>query len=212
MKRKINKAGACPALFLSSFIGASFLGSCYNERYKVTKKGALLKIRGFIGALIAVSIAATFALASVGKITAINGDVLVYRGDKTQKALANFNIEERDSIKSSIGSTAQILFNDNTIVTVGSNTLLKVEEYLFEDKNSKAVFRVEEGTFKTITGKIAKAAPHRFKVDTKMAAVGIRGTIFVGHIDSSDVLTIACLQGAIELTPTEKGFASKIVR
>lgn len=171
-----------------------------------------MKISGVGGALFFISVLATFACAFVGRIAAVNGDVSIHRADKIQKAVSNFKLEEKDFIKSTLGSTVQLIFNDNTIVTVGSDTVLKIDEYLFEDKNSKARFKAESGTFKIITGKIAKVAPQKFKVDTKMAAVGIRGTIFVGRVDLDGNLTVACLNGAIEVTPFIEGFSSKIVK
>jgi len=150
-------------------------------------------------AIIALILLSAFAFASIGRISVVNGDVSIERGVKSEKAISNFQLEEKDVIKSKTGATAQLIFNDKTVITVGSNTTFKIEEYLFGEKNNKARFNVAEGSFKTITGKIAKVAPEKFKIETKTATIGIRGTIFLGNIDPMGVLTIACTKGAIEL-------------
>lgn len=141
------------------------------------------------------------AFASIGKISALNGDVSIIRASKTLKASAGSALEQKDVIKASKGSAAQIVFNDKTVITVGSATTFKIEEYLFDDKTPNAKFKVEEGSFKAITGKIGKIAPDKFKLETKTATIGIRGTAFVGRTDINGNLIVACTRGAIVVTP-----------
>jgi hypothetical protein len=86
-------------------------------------------------------IVATTAFGSVGRITALSGNISIERGAKKQKATPNFQLEEKDTVVSGVGATAQIVFNDNTIITVGSNTNFKIEEYLFDEKTPNARFR-----------------------------------------------------------------------
>jgi|GEM_PF-1428569 len=151
---------------------------------------------------------ATLTYASVGRITAINGDISVLRASKTIKASSGFALEEKDSIKSTKGSTAQLVFNDNTVITVGSNTTFSVQEYSSDASSPKARFAIAEGSFKTITGKIGKIAPDKFKMETKTATIGIRGTTLLGKVSSDGELTVACTRGAITVTPVPQISAS----
>ncbi len=151
--------------------------------------------------LILLLISATLTFASIGRISALNGDISISRDSKVVKATAGTTLEQKDVIKSTKGSTAQIVFNDNTIIKVGSATTFKVEEYLFDEKNPNVKFRVEEGSFKAITGKIGKIAPDKFKLETKTATIGIRGTAFVGKVQPNGDLYVACTKGVITLTP-----------
>jgi hypothetical protein len=144
---------------------------------------------------------ATLSYASIGKITVTNGDISVLRASKSLKASSGFALEEKDSIKSTKGSTAQLVFNDNTVITVGSNTTFSVQEYSSDASSPKAKFAIAEGTFKTITGKIGKIAPDKFKMETKTATIGIRGTTVVGNVAPDGTLTVACTRGAITVTP-----------
>lgn len=143
----------------------------------------------------------TLLFASVGKITAVNGDVSVVRATKTIKATSGFTLEEKDGIKSSKGSSAQIVFNDKTVITVGSDTLFKVEEYSSDAASPKARFGVNEGTFKAVTGKIGKIAPDKFKIETKTATIGIRGTTLFGRVHPDGRVDVACTRGAITVSP-----------
>lgn len=147
---------------------------------------------------------ASSLFASVGKISAVNGDVSIVRAAKTIKAVAGAALEEKDTLKSTKGSAAQLVFNDNTVITVGSATVFSVEEYVFNDKEPKARFNVGEGSFKAITGKIGKIAPDKFKLETKTATIGIRGTHILGSI-SNGILTAACVRGAITVTANIPG-------
>ncbi|MGE4398240.1 MAG: FecR domain-containing protein [Campylobacterales bacterium] len=143
----------------------------------------------------------TLLFASVGKITAVNGDVSVLRATKTIKAASGFVLEEKDGIKSQKGSSAQIVFNDKTVITVGSDTLFKVEEYSADAASPKARFGVGEGTFKAVTGKIGKIAPDKFKIETKTATIGIRGTTLAGRVLPSGETLVMCMRGAITVSP-----------
>jgi len=117
-------------------------------------------------------------LANIGSIVSYKGDVSVMRGDKTlivtQKG---FTIEEKDVINASKKSRAQIRFKDQTVITVGANSVLKVEQFLFGNaQNSKAEFGMLKGAFRSITGKIGKMSPKKFNLKTPTATIGIRGS------------------------------------
>ncbi|WP_305863292.1 FecR family protein, partial [Aliarcobacter butzleri] len=82
----------------------------------------------------------------------------------------------------------------NTIVTIGKESSLNIEEYIFNTstKEAKTELNVLKGAFHTITGEIGKVNPDKFKLKTKSASIGIRGTEFYG-----DENRIVCTQGRI---------------
>ena len=136
--------------------------------------------------------------ANIGKISAFSGDVKIDRNTQLLNATVGFILEQKDTVKSSDNSKAQIVFEDGTVISIGKNAVLSIAEYVNDTtnpSNSKTDFRVLEGTFKTITGGIGKVAPEKFKLQTKSASIGIRGTIIVG-----DQTKIACTQGEITVT------------
>lgn len=137
----------------------------------------------------------TFSFASIGKVSAVVGDAKIQRNSKTLVIKTGLKIEKKDIIHTSKNSKVQLIFSDNTIITVGKNSALNIKEYLYDlknPKNSKTDFHFFKGAFKTITGKIGKINKKRFKLRTKTASIGIRGTIILGNQD-----VIACTHGGI---------------
>jgi N-acetylneuraminic acid mutarotase len=142
-------------------------------------------------------------LASVGKITVSNGDVSIARAGKAIKGISNTPLEEKDTINTKAGSSAQIIFSDGTAISLGAGTTFNIKEYLFDEKANSVNLKVgvSEGAFKAITGKIGKISPEKFKLETKTATIGIRGTAFLGLIPKEGPETIACTKGSIAVAP-----------
>lgn len=139
-----------------------------------------------------------FSFASIGQITALVGDIKISRDSKTILAKLGEKLEKNDVINSSKGSKAQITMNDNTIITIGQNSTLNIFDYVYDEskpKDSKASFGFMKGSFKSITGKIGKLNKNRFKLRTKSASIGIRGTTIIGNQQ-----IIICTDGAISVT------------
>jgi len=136
--------------------------------------------------------------ASVGKLTAIRGDITVLRGTAQMSAFVGMKLEEKDEIITKKASKAQMVFNDKTVITIGKNSSFSVKEYFYEptSKRSKAKFGASRGFFKAITGAIGKINPEKFSLATRTSTIGIRGTHFFGMMDE-DSERIGCTKGAI---------------
>lgn len=138
----------------------------------------------------------------VGEIAMLRGEALVVRNSSDIEAKIQMPIEDKDTIKTKEESKVQVKFQDETVITIGAESIFEIEEYLFEEKNSKANFNVSKGSFKVITGQIGKLAPKSFLLKTKTSLIGIRGTIFAGEIgkDNTNGDYIACIKGSIIVT------------
>jgi len=136
----------------------------------------------------------------VGQITALKGSAKIIRHNKVLKAQPGLVLYKNDSIKTGKNTKLQIIFKDKTVVTIGRNSLVKIADYLFDTKkNSKAKFKLSYGIMKTLTGKIGKLAPQRFKVVTKNASIGIRGTYFVVET-YGDIVKLGMISGVTQFT------------
>jgi len=141
----------------------------------------------------------TSLFANIGKITAIKGDASIIRGAKILIPKTGFIIEKNDNITTKANARLQVVFNDNTIISLGKNTTFSINDYFYDEqqpKKTKASFKVARGIFKTITGRIGKINPNKFKLKTKSASIGIRGTVFFGET-SNGKDSISCTQGQI---------------
>ncbi|MDN5130448.1 FecR family protein, partial [Aliarcobacter butzleri] len=137
---------------------------------------------------------ASFLFANIGTVSLVEGKATILRNGQTLGANMGDKIENKDVISTQVNSKIKITFIDNTIVTIGKESSLNIEEYIFNTstKEAKTELNVLKGAFHTITGEIGKVNPNKFKLKTKSASIGIRGTEFYG-----DENRIVCTQGRI---------------
>ncbi|MCR8709770.1 FecR family protein [Aliarcobacter butzleri] len=137
---------------------------------------------------------ASFLFANIGTVSLVEGKATILRNGQTLGANIGDKVENKDVISTQVNSKIKITFIDNTIVTIGKESSLNIEEYIFNTstKEAKTELNVLKGAFHTITGEIGKVNPDKFKLKTKSASIGIRGTEFYG-----DENRIVCTQGRI---------------
>ncbi len=123
----------------------------------------------------------------VATITALKGDVNIKSPHVFIKATLGTKLQEEDTVITKEKSKVQIIFTDETVVTIGKNSTFVIKKYLAEGNNMQAELDLMQGAMRTITGKIGKVAPKKFKVRTKTATIGIRGTNFtvIAYADNS---------------------------
>ena len=144
-------------------------------------------------------------VASVGSLLLVMGEVTIERADQKLVAKTGDVLQAQDKIKTMAASRAQLRFSDDTVITLGANTDFAINAFLNETSSqSQAKFSVTQGTFKAITGRIGKVAPDNFKLETRTATIGIRGTIFSGYIGENRE-AIATLNGLIRVTHNRSG-------
>ncbi|MDY0233768.1 MAG: FecR domain-containing protein [Sulfurimonas sp.] len=142
---------------------------------------------------------------SVGTITALKGKALISRDGTEIVAKLGAGLEEKDTLTTTKEGQVQIIFDDETIITVGNNSSFSINEYLYEEsKAPSAQFGLFSGAMRTITGKIGKMAPENFKVKTKTATIGIRGTNFTVVANQDGSSNIYCTLGAISVSSPEQ--------
>jgi hypothetical protein len=149
--------------------------------------------------ILIISLLCIFSYASVGKVVALKGGAYIKRANKTIKIYLGTNLEKKDKVITNKRTKLQIRFNDNTIITVGKNSQLLISDYLLdEEEEEKSSFAINfiAGIFKTISGKIGKLNPDKFKLKTKTASIGIRGTRLIINA-KKDSTIVACTDGSI---------------
>jgi len=126
-----------------------------------------------------------FANDSSGFIKKLNGEVNILRDSKVITAKIGDKIFEKDTIKTNQKSSVGIIFKDNTLISLGSNTEFDIEEYFFEPAQKKQSFisQIKKGTMTCLTGLMSKLNPDAMKIKAKGATIGIRGTHFSVSVD-----------------------------
>jgi len=119
------------------------------------------------------------------------------------------NIENQNSEKLSNGSkiyfgdtiivnkqsNAQVLLLDETVLTVGENSEVTIDEFIYDPKtkSGKIVSNILTGTVKILTGNISKNNPEDLEIKMPTGTLGARGTEFVVMTDSNDKSTVVLL-------------------
>ncbi len=147
-------------------------------------------------------------LAEIGSITALQGEADILRQTQKIPAKKGTAIVTKDLLTTQAKSKVQVILNDDTVITIGPKS-----EYIFENYNGTsdphALMQLKRGFFKTVTGKIGKIAPQRFKIKTQAATIGVRGTQFMAYIEENLDEHIACIQGKIIVWTAEGEFSVK---
>jgi hypothetical protein len=139
----------------------------------------------------------------IGEVSFLLGKAWVIHDDQRERAYAGMILSAHDVIETSSNAHVHIRFVDNALVSVRPSSRLEIIRYDFlEDApNESAVkFNLKDGVTRAISGEIAKRAKSNFRMNTPIAAIGVRGTDFV--VSASDESTSAIVnEGAIIVAP-----------
>ena len=128
----------------------------------------------------------------VGVIGAAIGDI---KNQKNESLSNGSKIFFGDTIISKSKSNAQILFLDQTVLTLGEETELTIDEFVYDPNSQDGSFvsTVKTGTVKFITGQISKKNPDNLEVKVPAGTLGARGTEFVILSESNNESTVVLL-------------------
>jgi len=142
--------------------------------------------------LMSSSIASANTSEFIGVIGAAIGEI---QNQKNEKLVNGSKIFYGDTIISKEQSNAQILFLDQTVLTLGEDTELTIDEFIYDPTSQDGSFvsSVKSGTVKFITGQISKKNPDNLEVKIPSGTLGARGTEFVVLTESSNKSTVVLL-------------------
>jgi len=123
---------------------------------------------------------ATFAT-DIAQFKVAKGAVYLERGGKRFPAYVGTHLQATDTVVTGADGSAGITFIDNSLLSVGPNSVLQIERYAFNSTTHEGVFdtTLSRGTLSVVSGKIAKQSPDAMKVRTPSSILGVRGTEFL---------------------------------
>lgn len=137
-----------------------------------------------------------------GKVVLAIGDVHI--GTQTGIQIAEGTIvNENDRLETGADGYLHIQLADNGLLILRPNSSVIVSDYSFDPSNeaqTRMRITVTRGTVRSITGSWAKQSPNRFRINTPVAALGVRGTDFSLFTDSTTTRA-AVNSGGIVMTP-----------
>lgn len=146
--------------------------------------------------------------APVGKVTLVLGQAtLVSSNGVTSSLQKGSSVKPGDRIETAGGGHVHIRFVDDALVSVRPSSRLIIEEYEYNQAKvleSQVRFKLETGVARAISGAAAESAKERFRLNTPLVAIGVRGTDFVVN-SQLDQTTAHVNQGAIVMAPLGAG-------
>lgn len=108
-----------------------------------------------------------------------------------------------DRLDTADGGHLHIRFIDGALVSIRPGSRMLVEDYRYDPQRvsmSLVRFKLEYGVARAISGAAAEGARDRFRLNTPLVAIGVRGTDFV--VRTGELTTRAAVnQGAIVMAP-----------
>ena len=144
------------------------------------------------------------AIPHVGEVSLVLGRAYLQApGQPRQRVRKGSIIKVHDQITTEANGHVHIRFVDQALMSLRPRTRLEIVSYDFNTERperSVVKFNLIEGVTRAISGDAAKAARDRFRLNTPIAAIGVRGTDFV--VSATESTTRALVNvGTIVMAP-----------
>ncbi len=144
----------------------------------------------------------------IGTVRSVSGTVNVIRAGTTTSVplKPGDEIGMGDTVQTQSGGRADLLFADNTELTLGDNTKIAIDNFVYDPtdvQQKQAQYRLLEGAFQYISGLLTKQKDADVRIHTDYGCLGIRGTELVAKLDlTAKSLTAYLIEGAVAPGPT----------
>ncbi len=134
-----------------------------------------------IGCCIPTEVAASF----VGVVKKLEGGAVIQRHGETITVVTGMEVRQADVVKTGRQGCLGLVFSDDTRLSLGPNTQIALDDYLFEplEKKLSLVVRLIRGTLSFLSGQMVKLAPESVKLVMPAATIGVRGTHVLIKVD-----------------------------
>jgi hypothetical protein len=143
----------------------------------------------------------------VGEVTLTIGKSKIERAAGESEPQKGGSVQEGDVVRTSDNGHVHIRFIDGARVSVRPNSVFRIHEFKYSPADPAAsVVRLslDSGEARSISGAAAQAAKERFRLNTPLVAIGVKGTDFVTQV-SKDIIRVTVNQGAIVMAPFDNG-------
>lgn len=133
------------------------------------------------------SAAAAAEEASAGSVKTAEAPAWIIRGSEEIPAEPGGRLMSGDTLRTGPGGTLGIVLRDNTLFSMGPESELVLDEFVFQPRENKfaLVANMVKGTFSFLSGMIGKLSPESAKILTPVGTVGIRGTRFYAKVEAA---------------------------
>lgn len=151
--------------------------------------------------------------AIVGEATMVIGTAQLTGHDGAARAVSRGTaVRVGDRIETQAGGHVHLRFVDGGRLSVRPASRLHIESYSHSPAQPQLgaiKFRLDEGVVRSITGAWGEAARERFRLNTPVAAIGVKGTDFLVRSDANSTAA-SVYTGAITVTPLTNGCTTSV--
>lgn len=117
----------------------------------------------------------------VGRIKTLQGSASIRTQSQTVEAAVGTPVFQGSVIQTGKNASLGVTFKDSTVLSLGADTRLTVDEFVYDPNQGQYKFgaNLGKGALNYISGAIAKSRPDAVSVKTPGAVIGVRGTNFV---------------------------------
>ncbi|GGG59607.1 hypothetical protein GCM10011403_16170 [Pseudohongiella nitratireducens] len=141
---------------------------------------------------------------AVGEVSLVLGEAVVIHADGSQSPVSQgMSIKASDNVQTASNGHVHIHFVDDALVSIRPDSRLRITQYDYDASQPEAStirLNLDEGITRAISGNGARSAKERFRLNTPIAAIGVRGTDFVVSARDED-LRARVNEGAIIVAP-----------
>jgi len=141
----------------------------------------------------------------ISTVVAVKGKAVIERDKKEKDAKVKDGILMVDTVSTREASRAKMLFIDDSILTLGENSKVVIQEYVYsKEQGGKSIFNLLDGKMKAVVGKA------NFEVHTPTAIAAARGTVIffhVGVLNGVPFTHIVCTDGHVDVIHKPLGHA-----
>lgn len=141
----------------------------------------------------------------VGEVTTVIGVASFNPGASTSETIRRgAPVRAGDRIETAAGGHVHIRFIDGGMVSVRPQSSLHIEAYQSSNTTSKGAikFQLEQGVVRSVTGAWGEQSRDQFRLNTPVAAIGIKGTDFIVKSTASTTQA-SVVSGAIVMSPID---------
>jgi hypothetical protein len=123
--------------------------------------------------------------AFVGVVKTVEGGAVIERGGETIAVNPGMEIMQADVVKTGRQGTVGLVFSDDARISMGPNSEIAVDDYLFEplEDDLSFVLRLIRGTVSFLSGQMTKLSPESVQLLMPAATIGVRGTHLLIKVD-----------------------------
>ncbi|MCH2100041.1 MAG: FecR family protein, partial [Pseudomonadales bacterium] len=140
----------------------------------------------------------------VGRIIRTLGVVEAIGSDGAVRRLGRQDpIFEGDTLRTGARGRVQIRFTDRGLMSLRPSTELVVDDYEFDEQTpntARQALTLSRGGFRAATGRVADGNRAGYRVNTPLAVIGVRGTVWNADQSPGGALTLGVEDGGIDAT------------